>query len=114
MNNLVIVGRISTDIDVTEAKTYTRSNFVVADNQFKEAQFIQCVSFDKNFIKNFSKVCKKGDLVSLTGNLQIIKFQGNTYPQLKAITFQLLSKKFVKEYKEQEEQEEQDEHEIGY
>lgn len=78
MNKLIIIGRITRDIELR----YTNSNkayakFSVAVNRsFKnqngdyEADFINCTVFDKR-AETVAQYCKKGDKIGLTGRLQI-------------------------------------------
>lgn len=83
INNVVLVGRITKDIDLRmseSGKAYT--NFTLAVNRaFKgqdgqqQADFISCKTFNKQ-AENLARYCGKGSLIAVVGNIQVSNFQG--------------------------------------
>lgn len=83
INNVVLVGRITKDIDLRmseSGKAYT--NFTSAVNRaFKgqdgqqQADFISCKTFNKQ-AENLARYCGKGSLIAVVGNIQVSNFQG--------------------------------------
>lgn len=83
INNVVLVGRITKDIDLRMSesrKAYT--NFTLAVNRaFKgqdgqqQADFISCKTFNKQ-AENLARYCGKGSLIAVVGSIQVSNFQG--------------------------------------
>lgn len=83
INNVVLVGRITKDIDLRmseSGKAYT--NFTLAVNRaFKgqdgqqQADFISCKTFNKQ-AENLARYCGKGSLIAVVGSIQVSNFQG--------------------------------------
>ena len=83
INNVVLVGRITKDIDLRmseSGKAYT--NFTLAVNRaFKgqdgqqQADFISCKAFNKQ-AENLARYCGKGSLIAVVGSIQVSNFQG--------------------------------------
>ena len=83
INNVVLVGRITKDIELsmsTSGIAYT--NFTLAVNRaFKgqdgqqQADFISCKSFKKQ-AENLARYCGKGSLIAVVGSIQVSNFQG--------------------------------------
>ena len=83
INNVVLVGRITKDIDLRmseSGKAYT--NFTLAVNRaFKgqdgqqQVDFISCKTFNKQ-AENLARYCGKGSLIAVVGNIQVSNFQG--------------------------------------
>nr|DAW56944.1 MAG TPA: Single strand binding protein [Caudoviricetes sp.] len=83
INNVVLVGRITKDIDLRmseSGKVYT--NFTLAVNRaFKgqdgqqQADFISCKVFGKQ-AENLARYCGKGSMIGVLGNIQTGKYQG--------------------------------------
>lgn len=83
INNIVLVGRITKDIDLRmseSGKAYT--NFTLAVNRaFKgqdgqqQADFISCKTFNKQ-AENLARYCGKGSLIAVVGSIQVGNFQG--------------------------------------
>jgi single-stranded DNA-binding protein len=83
INNVVLVGRITKDIDLRmseSGKAYT--NFTLAVNRaFKgqdgqqQADFISCKTFNKQ-AENLARYCGKGSLIAVVGSIQVGNFQG--------------------------------------
>ena len=82
INNVVLVGRLAKDIELK----YTQSNVAVAkftlvvNRKFKnangerEADFINCVIWRQS-AENLANWCKKGELVGITGSLQVRNYE---------------------------------------
>ena len=83
INNVVLAGRITKDIDLRmseSGKAYT--NFTLAVNRaFKgqdgqqQADFISCKAFNKQ-AENLARYCGKGSLIAVVGSIQVSNFQG--------------------------------------
>ena len=83
INNVVLAGRITKDIDLRmseSGKAYT--NFTLAVNRaFKgqdgqqQADFISCKTFNKQ-AENLARYCGKGSLIAVVGSIQVSNFQG--------------------------------------
>lgn len=68
MNNIMIVGTISTDIKpIGDGKIVT---FQINDKNVKERQFVDCVAFNQN-AENLKRMCKKNTLISVVGSLSL-------------------------------------------
>lgn len=69
MNNVNLIGRIATDLELKEAGLGKYVNFSLAINRGKEnATFIPVTAFNK-VAENLVKYQKKGALISITGYL---------------------------------------------
>lgn len=105
INNVVLVGRLTRDPELG----YTPSNVAVAtfslavNRNFKnqagdrEADFISCIMWRQQ-AENFANWCKKGNLVGITGRIQIRSYdnkQGQRVyvTEVVAENFQKLEKK---------------------
>ena len=83
INNVVLVGRITKDIELSMSTSGTAyTNFTLAVNRaFKgqdgqqQADFISCKSFKKQ-AENLARYCGKGSLIAVVGNIQVSNFQG--------------------------------------
>lgn len=74
MNNVNLLGRISTDLNIRESNNKKILNFSIAINDNKDkASFIPVVAFD-SVAENISKYQKKGNQIAVSGFLQ-----DNTY-----------------------------------
>lgn len=74
MNNVNLLGRISTDLNIRESNNKKILNFSIAINDNKDkASFIPVVAFD-SVAENISKYQKKGNQIAISGFLQ-----DNTY-----------------------------------
>lgn len=77
LNTSIIVGRLTKDIELKQTPTgKTVANFTVAvdkpynkDNDHPEANWIDCVAWDKT-AEFLAKYFKKGSKVGITGSLQ--------------------------------------------
>ena len=83
INNVVLVGRITKDIELSMSTAGTPyTNFTLAVNRaFKgqdgqqQADFISCKSFKKQ-AENLARYCGKGSLIAVVGSIQVSNFQG--------------------------------------
>ena len=74
MNNVNLLGRISTDLNIRESNNKKILNFSIAINDNKDkASFIPVTAFD-SVAENISKYQKKGNQIGISGFLQ-----DNTY-----------------------------------
>ena len=74
MNNVNLLGRISTDLNIRESNNKKILNFSIAINDNKDkASFIPVVAFD-SVAENIFKYQKKGNQIGVSGFLQ-----DNTY-----------------------------------
>lgn len=88
LNNVVLIGRITRDVEVKKgASDGCFAPFTIAVNRpftnqngEKEADFINCITFNK-LAENLGKYCGKGTLVSVVGRLQTRSYsaQDGTY-----------------------------------
>ena len=83
INNVVLVGRITKDIDLRmsdSGKAYTTFSLAV-NRAFKgqdgqqQADFISCKTFNKQ-AENLARYCGKGSLIAVVGSIQVSNFQG--------------------------------------
>lgn len=79
MNNIVLIGRLSTEIEMKKAgeRKYGRFNLAVPRRGKKdEADFINCVVFGKTAEVMF-EYCRKGHKIGIEGHLQISQYEKN-------------------------------------
>jgi len=76
MNKVILIGRISSDIDVRQTQSGTSAaSFNIAVDRFmgkdkeKEADFIRCVAWGKT-AEHISKFFNKGKQIALEGNIK--------------------------------------------
>lgn len=83
INNVVLVGRITKDIDLRmsdSGKAYTTFSLAV-NRAFKgqdgqqQADFINCKVFGKQ-AENLARYCGKGSMIGVLGSIQTGKYQG--------------------------------------
>lgn len=105
LNQVIIVGRLTSDLEIKEVNEQKVANFSVAvQRSYKnadgvyEADFINCTAWN-NVATNTAEYCHKGDLVGVKGNLTTDSYEdkeGNkkyvTKVNVEKITF-LSSKK---------------------
>ncbi len=109
INNVVLVGRLTRDVDLryTQSGTAVASFTVAIDRSFKNAQgeretdFINCVMWRKA-AENFAQFTRKGALVGIEGSIQTRNYenkQGNRVyvTEVQASNFSLLESKSVTE-----------------
>ena len=82
LNQVILVGRLTKDIEVVESengKKYAQMNLAIP-RSFKNADgvydtdFINAVAFE-SIAQNTSEYCKKGDIVGVKGRLQSNSFE---------------------------------------
>ena len=110
MNNLMLVGRIAQDIEVTtleSGKEVTRV-CVAVNRNFKnpegiyETDFIYCILWD-GLAKNIHEYCHKGDVIGIRGRLQTSTYEKDKVKHTvleviaEKLTFISSSKKPIKE-----------------
>lgn len=83
VNNVVLVGRITKDIEIMESGTTKLVNFTCAVNRnFKneegeyQADFINCVAFNKT-AEYMNMYLKKGQLISVQGRIETGSYEKN-------------------------------------
>ena len=79
MNRVILIGRLTRDPELKflPGNGKAMSKFTLAVNrQFKkdEADFINCVAFDK-IAETISQYCTKGSSIALTGNIRTGSYQ---------------------------------------
>ena len=110
LNNLMLVGRIAHDIEVTSldsGKEVTRV-CVAVNRNFKnqdgiyETDFINCTLWD-GLAKNIHEYCHKGDIIGIRGRLQTSTYEKDEVKHTileviaEKLTFISSSKKPIKE-----------------
>lgn len=72
INNVVIQGRLTKDVELKRAGETVLTNFTVACNRIKkdETDFINCTAFGK-VAEVMEKYTKKGSLVVVQGRIQV-------------------------------------------
>ena len=84
INNVVLTGRLTKDVDLryTSNGTAVASFTIAVDRKFKNAQgeretdFINCVMWRKS-AENFANFTRKGSLVGIEGSIQTRNYEGN-------------------------------------
>ena len=76
LNNVVIVGRLTKDVELKQAGESTVANFTLAvdkpynkEKEHPEANWIDCVAWNKT-AEFISKYFTKGKKIGVTGSLQ--------------------------------------------
>ncbi|MHA6602916.1 single-stranded DNA-binding protein [Aerococcus urinae] len=113
INNVVLVGRLTREVDLRYTQSGTAvANFTVAcDRNYRNAQgetqtdFINCVMWRKA-AENFAKFTRKGSLVGIEGNIQTRNYENQQgqrvyVTEVLANNFSLLEPKSVTEQRPQ-------------
>lgn len=77
MNNIVLIGRVATNIElrISEKTTYTRFNLAVKRQGKKDtADFIPCVAFGKR-AETIKEYIKKGNKIAIQGQLLMSEYE---------------------------------------
>lgn len=82
LNQVVLVGRLTDDLEVVETENGNKvTNLILAvQRSYKnadgiyETDFIKCILWNA-VAKNTSDYCKKGDIIGLKGRLQMNEFE---------------------------------------
>ena len=70
MNNVVIIGRLTSDPELKQNEKYTQCKFTLAVNRLKEgADFISCIAWNKQ-AELINKYLHKGNQVAIEGRIQ--------------------------------------------
>lgn len=82
LNQVVLVGRLTDDLEVTETEKGKKvtSMILAVQRTFKnsdgiyEADFIRCILWNA-VASSTSEYCKKGDIVGIKGRLQVSSYE---------------------------------------
>lgn len=71
MNNVVLIGRLTKDIELRNTQNSVVTEFTLAVNRKKreEADFISCQAWGKT-AENMNKYVHKGDEIAISGRIQ--------------------------------------------
>ena len=75
MNQVILMGRLTKDVEVKEAKTSVARFSIAVNRQFKkegeerQADFINCVAFGHT-ANHIAKYYAKGSMIAITGRMQ--------------------------------------------
>lgn len=70
MNNVVLIGRLTSDPELKQNEKYTQCKFTLAVNRLKEgADFISCIAWNKQ-AELINKYLHKGNQVAIEGRIQ--------------------------------------------
>lgn len=70
MNNVVIIGRLTSDPELKQNEKYTQCKFTLAVNRIKEGtDFINCIAWNKQ-AELINKYLHKGNQVAIEGRIQ--------------------------------------------
>lgn len=80
MNEIILLGRLTDNVELTQTDTsqYSRFTLAVNGNQEGIVDFIPCVAF-KNTAKTLARHCVKGQQLLVEGSLRVSKHEGKTY-----------------------------------
>lgn len=81
MNNVILIGRLTNDLELKEVGDSKVINFTLAvSRNYKnkegeiEADFINCVIWNAS-AENMKEYCKKGDMLAVEGTLQTSTYE---------------------------------------
>lgn len=70
MNNVILIGRLTSDPEIKQNEKYTQCKFTLAVNRLKEgADFISCIAWNKQ-AELINKYLHKGNQVAIEGRIQ--------------------------------------------
>lgn len=70
MNNVILIGRLTSDPELKQSEKYTQCKFTLAVNRLKEgADFISCIAWNKQ-AELINKYLHKGNQVAIEGRIQ--------------------------------------------
>lgn len=76
MNNVILIGRLTSDPELKQNEKYTQCKFTLAVNRIKEGtDFINCIAWNKQ-AEAISKYLKKGSQVAIEGKIQTGSYEG--------------------------------------
>ncbi len=86
MNNVVLIGRITRDIEIREtASGVSVTNFTLAVDGYNDnTDFIDCVAW-KTQAENMAKFLGKGSQVGVEGRIQVRKYEDKDGNSRKAV-----------------------------
>lgn len=79
MNNICLVGRLTTDLEIKQSNNKKYGKFTLAVNRLlkkNEADFINCTAFGKT-AETLQKYCKKGHRIGVQGRIHTSTFEKN-------------------------------------
>lgn len=86
MNNIVVNGRLTKDPECKEGKGTKYCSFSIADNINKDdVIFWNCLIYGKS-AENLAKYKKKGDTITISGNIITDEYKGETKQTIKVFT----------------------------
>lgn len=76
MNNVILIGRLTSDPELKQNEKYTQCKFTLAVNRVKEGtDFINCIAWNKQ-AEAINKYLKKGSQVAIEGRIQTGSYDG--------------------------------------
>lgn len=109
LNTCVLMGRLTKDAELRQAKDITVVNFTLAvdkpynkNNDHPEANWIDCVAFGKT-AEFISKYFHKGSKFAVTGRLQTRTYENKNGAKIKVTEVVVESVEFVESKKQSEE-----------
>lgn len=76
MNNVILIGRLTSDPELKQNEKYTQCKFTLAVNRLKEgADFISCIAWNKQ-AELINKYLHKGNQVAIEGRIQTGSYDG--------------------------------------
>lgn len=79
MNNICLVGRLTTDLEIKQSNNKKYGKFTLAVNRLlkkNETDFINCTAFGKT-AETLQKYCKKGHRIGVQGRIHTSTFEKN-------------------------------------
>ena len=78
LNNVIIVGRLTKDVEVIESENGTKRSYITlaVNRSFKnadgevETDFINVILWN-NLAENVCEYCKKGDVIGIKGRIEV-------------------------------------------
>lgn len=76
MNNVILIGRLTSDPELKQNEKYTQCKFTLAVNRLKEGtDFINCIAWNKQ-AELINKYLHKGNQVAIEGRIQTGSYDG--------------------------------------
>ena len=81
LNNVIIVGRLTKDVEVIESENGTKRSYITlaVNRSFKnadgevETDFINVILWN-NLAENVCEYCKKGDVIGIKGRIEVNRY----------------------------------------
>lgn len=98
MNEVILLGRLTDDVKLTQTGTsqYSRFDLAVNGNQEGTVDFIRCVAF-KTTAQTLAAHCVKGQQLLVEGSIRVSKHEGKTYYSVVCRRIKFLQKPQPKE-----------------